>query len=85
MSEGHGMQPSGVWALKPLADMSQAEFRDWQALLRLLRQLDQLQYGPPSELADSPRFQRDQVRQGREIARQLESLCKAHRAATPQS
>lgn len=33
MSEGHGMQPSGVWALKPLADMSQAEFRDWQALL----------------------------------------------------
>ncbi|HRH16605.1 MAG TPA: DUF3488 and transglutaminase-like domain-containing protein [Aquabacterium sp.] len=56
-----------------------------QALLRLLRQLDQLQYGPPSELADSPRFQRDQVRQGREIARQLESLCKAHRAATPQS
>ncbi|MBB1518803.1 CheR family methyltransferase [Aquipseudomonas guryensis] len=27
------MQPSGVWALKPLADMSQAEFRDWQALL----------------------------------------------------
>ena len=33
MSEGHGMQPSGVWALKPLAEMSQAEFRDWQALL----------------------------------------------------
>lgn len=33
MSEGHGMQPSGVWALKPLADMSQTEFRDWQALL----------------------------------------------------
>lgn len=27
------MQPSGVWALKPLADMSQAEFRDWQTLL----------------------------------------------------
>lgn len=27
------MQPSGVWALKPLADMSQAEFRGWQALL----------------------------------------------------
>lgn len=27
------MQPSGVWALKPLADMSQTEFRDWQALL----------------------------------------------------
>ena len=33
MSEGHGMQPSGVWALKPLADMSQTDFRDWQALL----------------------------------------------------
>ncbi|HSC82947.1 MAG TPA: CheR family methyltransferase [Pseudomonas sp.] len=27
------MQASGVWALKPLADMSQAEFRDWQTLL----------------------------------------------------
>lgn len=27
------MQPDGVWALKPLADMSPAEFRDWQALL----------------------------------------------------
>ncbi|MDG9926474.1 MULTISPECIES: protein-glutamate O-methyltransferase [Pseudomonas] len=27
------MQPSGVWALKPMADMSQGEFRDWQALL----------------------------------------------------
>lgn len=33
MSEGQGMQPSGVWALKPMADMSQGEFRDWQALL----------------------------------------------------
>ncbi len=33
MSKGHGMQPSSVWALKPLADMSHAEFRDWQALL----------------------------------------------------
>jgi len=33
MSEGHGMQPSGVWALKPLADMSEAEFHDWQTLL----------------------------------------------------
>lgn len=31
--EGHGMQPSGVWALKPLADMSAAEFHDWRALL----------------------------------------------------
>ncbi|MBC9248926.1 methyltransferase [Pseudomonas alcaligenes] len=27
------MQPSGVWALKPLAEMSQTEFRDWQTLL----------------------------------------------------
>ncbi|WP_263143168.1 CheR family methyltransferase [Pseudomonas sp. RIT-PI-AD] len=27
------MQPSGVWALKPLADMSAAEFHDWRALL----------------------------------------------------
>lgn len=27
------MQPSGAWALKPLAEMSQTEFRDWQALL----------------------------------------------------
>ncbi|WP_437880246.1 CheR family methyltransferase [Pseudomonas sp. LRF_L74] len=27
------MQPSGIWALKPLADMSSTEFRDWQALL----------------------------------------------------
>lgn len=27
------MQPSGVWALQPLADMSAAEFHDWQALL----------------------------------------------------
>jgi type IV pilus assembly protein PilK len=33
MSEGQGMQPSGVWALKPMTDMSQGEFRDWQALL----------------------------------------------------
>ncbi len=33
MSEGQGMQPSGIWALKPMADMSQGEFRDWQALL----------------------------------------------------
>jgi type IV pilus assembly protein PilK len=33
MSEGHGMQPSGVWALKPVADMSQAEFHNWQGLL----------------------------------------------------
>ena len=27
------MQPSGAWALKPLAEMSPTEFRDWQALL----------------------------------------------------
>ncbi|AYC35000.1 protein-glutamate O-methyltransferase CheR [Pseudomonas cavernae] len=27
------MQPSVVWALKPLADMSAAEFHDWQTLL----------------------------------------------------
>lgn len=27
------MQASSAWALKPLADMSPAEFRDWQALL----------------------------------------------------
>ncbi|TRX73630.1 protein-glutamate O-methyltransferase [Pseudomonas mangiferae] len=27
------MQPSGVWALKPLADMSAAEFHDWRTLL----------------------------------------------------
>lgn len=27
------MQPSGVWALKPMADMTQGDFRDWQALL----------------------------------------------------
>lgn len=33
MSEGHGMQPSGVWALKPLADMTTAEFHDWRKLL----------------------------------------------------
>lgn len=33
MSEGDGMQPDGVWALKPVVDMSPAEFRDWQRLL----------------------------------------------------
>ncbi|MBE7926433.1 protein-glutamate O-methyltransferase [Pseudomonas saudiphocaensis] len=27
------MQPSTDWSLRPLADMSSAEFRDWQALL----------------------------------------------------
>lgn len=27
------MQADGVWAIKPLADMSAAEFRDWQMLL----------------------------------------------------
>jgi type IV pilus assembly protein PilK len=30
---GHGMQSSGVWALQPLADISEDEFRDWQLLL----------------------------------------------------
>ncbi|WP_238569170.1 hypothetical protein, partial [Pseudomonas aeruginosa] len=24
------MQANGVWSLQPLADMSAAEFRDWQ-------------------------------------------------------
>jgi len=41
MSEGDGMQPSGApggassgtWVLKPLVDMTPAEFHDWQALL----------------------------------------------------
>jgi type IV pilus assembly protein PilK len=33
MNEGTGMQADGVWAIKPLADMSAAEFRDWQLLL----------------------------------------------------
>ncbi|BAU71998.1 protein-glutamate O-methyltransferase [Metapseudomonas furukawaii] len=27
------MQPGGVWALKPLADMTHEEFQDWQKLL----------------------------------------------------
>ncbi|MBN0063674.1 protein-glutamate O-methyltransferase CheR, partial [Pseudomonas aeruginosa] len=27
------MQANGVWSLKPLADMSASEFRDWQVLL----------------------------------------------------
>jgi hypothetical protein len=33
LSEGRDMQASGVWSLQPLADMSAADFRDWQALL----------------------------------------------------
>lgn len=33
MSEGQGMQPSVDWSLRPLAEMSSAEFREWQALL----------------------------------------------------
>ena len=33
LDEGHGMQANGVWSLQPLADMSAAEFRDWQVLL----------------------------------------------------
>jgi type IV pilus assembly protein PilK len=32
VSEGHDMQ-SGVWALQPLADMTDMEFHDWQVLL----------------------------------------------------
>jgi len=32
-SEGQGMQPRFDWVLEPLADMSPAEFHDWQALL----------------------------------------------------
>lgn len=31
--EGHGMQSGAVWALRPLADMSEQEFHDWQVLL----------------------------------------------------
>ncbi len=31
--KGQGMQPSVDWSLRPLADMSSAEFHDWQALL----------------------------------------------------
>src|SRR3990167_1580904 len=33
MSEGSPMQPGGVWALKPVIEMSAAEFQVWQALL----------------------------------------------------
>jgi type IV pilus assembly protein PilK len=33
MTQGEGMQSSGVWALRPVANMSQADFHDWQALL----------------------------------------------------
>ncbi|WP_271193271.1 CheR family methyltransferase [Pseudomonas turukhanskensis] len=37
MSEGDGMQPGGapggIWSLKPLVDLTPAEFHDWQALL----------------------------------------------------
>jgi type IV pilus assembly protein PilK len=33
MSKGQDMQPSVDWSLRPLADMSSAEFHDWQALL----------------------------------------------------
>lgn len=33
MREEDGMQPSGVWALKPVVEMSTAEFREWQTLL----------------------------------------------------
>ncbi len=33
MDKGQGMQPGVDWSLRPLADMSAAEFDDWQALL----------------------------------------------------
>ncbi|MDT4817495.1 Chemotaxis protein methyltransferase [compost metagenome] len=34
MNQGDdSMQPGGVWALKPLADMTTAEFHDWRKLL----------------------------------------------------
>ena len=33
MTQGEGMQSAGVWALRPVADMSQADFHDWQTLL----------------------------------------------------
>ncbi len=33
MDKGQGMQPGVDWSLRPLADMSAAEFNDWQALL----------------------------------------------------
>ena len=33
VGEGQGMQPSGVWALKPVEVMSAPVFRDWQVLL----------------------------------------------------
>ncbi len=33
MSKGQDMQPSVEWSLRPLADMSSAEFQDWRDLL----------------------------------------------------
>lgn len=33
MSKGQDMQPSVDWSLRPLAEMSSAEFHDWQTLL----------------------------------------------------
>jgi type IV pilus assembly protein PilK len=33
MSESSPMQPSGVWALKPVIEMSAVEFHSWQTLL----------------------------------------------------
>lgn len=33
MTQGEGMQSAGVWALRPVTDMSQADFHDWQTLL----------------------------------------------------
>lgn len=33
MSEGQGMQPSGIWALQPVSEMTPSQLNDWQALL----------------------------------------------------
>lgn len=33
MNEGRGMQPSAVWAMKPLPDITAEEFKAWQKLL----------------------------------------------------
>jgi hypothetical protein len=65
-----------------------------KALLSLLRQLDQLRYGPPPLDTDAQRARRDQLQKARALARQLEALCKvgkvdkvgkAHRTTPPKS
>jgi len=56
-----------------------------QALLRLLRQLDQLRYGPRPEADNTRRTQRDQMQKAKDLARQLEALCKAHRTSPSKS